>query len=116
MTPPTVTGGHEGEARSGYRKVHRSHGEQGMMGTVTRGDVNRNPRRWTDGSARVRVIEGWHPSQPDRLGYNLLVDGDWVGTFDTLDGAAKEAGRHLQWPGMRARGRREVVLVPQLKP
>ena len=54
-------------------------------------DVNRNPRRWVDGSGRVRVVEGWHPSLPSEVGYNLKVDGDWVGTFATLDGAADAA-------------------------
>jgi len=55
-------------------------------------DVNRNPRRWADGSGRVRVIEGWHPSDPSRIGYNLVVDGDWLGTFETLQDAVREAG------------------------
>jgi hypothetical protein len=50
-------------------------------------DVNRNPRRWVDASGRVRVIEGSHPSEPERVGYNLVVDGDWFGTFETLDAA-----------------------------
>jgi hypothetical protein len=54
-------------------------------------EVNRNPRRWVDQSGRVRVVEGWHPSEPGRTGYNLIVDGDWVGTFGTLDSAATEA-------------------------
>jgi hypothetical protein len=54
-------------------------------------DVNRNPRQWLDASGRVRVIEGWHPSAPDQIGYNLLVDGDWRGTFGTLDDAAAAA-------------------------
>jgi hypothetical protein len=57
-------------------------------------DVNRNPRRWTDESGRVRVIEGWHPSEPSRVGYNLVVDGDWWGTFGTLDSAATAAAAH----------------------
>lgn len=57
-----------------------------------------------DESGRVRVIEGWHPSQPTRLGYNVLVDDDWVGTFETLDGAADAATssarfRHLPLDG-----------------
>ena len=63
-------------------------------------DANRDPQRWVDESGRVRVIEGWHPSQPTRLGYNVLVDDDWLGTFETLDGAADAASssarfRHL---------------------
>jgi hypothetical protein len=63
-------------------------------------EANRNPQRWADESGRVRVIEGWHPSEPSRLGYNVLVDDDWVGTFDTLDGATDAASssarfRHL---------------------
>jgi hypothetical protein len=62
-----------------------------MMGRVMTRAVNRDPKRWVDESGRVRVIEGWHPSQPTRLGYNVLVDDDWVGTFDTLDGAADAA-------------------------
>lgn len=84
------------------------------MGIVRTGDVNRNPRRWTDRSARVRVVEGWHPSQPSRVGYNLLVDGDWVGTFETLDGAANEAAKHVRMRGVPAKGK--VVLLPYLKP
>jgi hypothetical protein len=58
-------------------------------------DVNQNPRRWVDESGRVRVIEGWHPSAPDQVGYNLMVDGDWCGTFATLDDAATEAAAHV---------------------
>jgi hypothetical protein len=54
-------------------------------------DINRNPRRWTDESGRVCVIEGWHPSQPSQVGYNLMVDGDWCGTFGTLGRAATAA-------------------------
>ena len=54
-------------------------------------DINRNPRRWGDAVGRVRVIEGWHPSEPGRVGYNLIVEGDWVGTFGTLDDAAAAA-------------------------
>ena len=54
-------------------------------------DVNRNPRRWVDESGRVRVIEGWHPSEPGQVGYNLIVDGDWFGTFGTLDDAVTAA-------------------------
>lgn len=54
-------------------------------------EVNRNPRRWVDQSGRVRVVEGWHPSEPGSVGYNLIVDGDWVGTFGTLESAATEA-------------------------
>jgi hypothetical protein len=57
-------------------------------------DVNRNPRSWVDESGRVRVIEGWHPSDPGRVGYNLIVDDDWLGTFATLDGAAIAAAGH----------------------
>jgi hypothetical protein len=54
-------------------------------------DVNRNPRRWADESGRVRVIEGWHPSEPSQVGYNLILDDDWIGTFATLDDAATAA-------------------------
>jgi hypothetical protein len=54
-------------------------------------DVNRNPRRWVDESRRILVIEGWHPSQPAEVGYNVKVDGDWFGTFETLEGAAHAA-------------------------
>jgi hypothetical protein len=57
-------------------------------------EVNRNPRRWVDASGRVRVIEGWHPSEPSSVGYNVLVDGDWLGTFGTLDGATAAAAAH----------------------
>lgn len=57
-------------------------------------DVNRNPRHWVDASGRVRVIEGWHPSAPDQVGYNLMVDGDWFGTFGTLDDATTAAATH----------------------
>ena len=54
-------------------------------------DVNRNPRRWVDESGRVRVIEGWHPSEPSDVRYNLKVDGEWVGTFESLHSAVREA-------------------------
>jgi hypothetical protein len=57
-------------------------------------DVNRKPRRWVDESGRVRVIEGWHPSEPSEVGYNLMVDGDWFGTFGTLDDAATAAATY----------------------
>lgn len=62
-----------------------------------------------DQSTRVRVIEGWHPSQPGRVGYNLLVDDDWIGTFDSLDSAAREAARHVL-PGSTPIRDRRVVL------
>ena len=77
------------------------------------GDVNRHPRRWMDRSTRVRVIEGWHPSQPDRVGYNLLVDGDWIGSFESLDSAAGEAAMHLPSGSTRTRSR-QVVLLPYI--
>ncbi len=77
--------------------------------------MNRSPRRWTDRSSRVRVIEGWHPSQPEHVGYNLLIDGDWIGTFSTLDDAAGEAVTHVRSRGMRAKGWK-VVLLPYLQP
>ena len=54
-------------------------------------DVNHNPRRWVDESGRVLVIEGWHPSAPSSVGYNLKVDGDWVGMFSSLEAAAAAA-------------------------
>ena len=57
-------------------------------------DVNREPRRWADRSQRVRVIEGWHPSQPSQIGYNLLVNGTWIGTFGTLEDAVAAATAH----------------------
>jgi hypothetical protein len=70
-------------------------------------DVNRNPRRWVSDSGRVCVIEGWHPSDPSEVGYNLLVDGEWVGTFGTLEDATNSVGA-------RAAARRgTVVLRPQ---
>jgi hypothetical protein len=77
------------------------------------GDVNRIPRRWMDRSTRARVVEGWHPSRPDRVGYNLLVDGDWIGTFDSLESAASEAAVHLRSGRARSRNR-QVVLLPYL--
>ena len=78
---------------------------------MTTGEANRNPRRWMDQSARVRVIEGWHPSRPDRLGYNLVVDGDWIGTFDSLDNAAREATARLR-SGSSRTADPHVVLLP----
>ena len=85
----------------------------GHDGGVGLGDVNRTPRRWVDRSARVRVVEGWHPSRPDDLGYNLLVDGEWIGTFDTLDDAAVVAAGHVRRPGVHA-AERKVALLPSL--
>ena len=73
-------------------------------------DVNRNPRRWVDDTGRVRVIEGWHPSLPSQVRYNAKVDGDWLGTFDTLDGAADAAAVQA---GIEDRG---VVLRPYADP
>jgi hypothetical protein len=78
-------------------------------------DVNRNPRRWMDRSTRVSVIEGWHPSQPDGLGYNLMVDGDWIGTFESLDTAAVAASGHVR-SGSTGTKDRPVVLLPYLQP
>jgi hypothetical protein len=69
-------------------------------------DVNRNPRRWVDESGRVLVIEGWHPSAPSDVGYNLKVDGDWLGTFESPEAAARAARAPLGTKG------RTVVLVP----
>lgn len=34
----------------------------------------RNPRRWTDETGRVRVLE-------TRDGYHLVIDGEGIGTF-----------------------------------
>jgi hypothetical protein len=73
-------------------------------------DANRNPRRWVDDSGRVRVIEGWHPSAPSDVGYNVKVDGDWLGTFETLDGAARAAATHADIDG------HEVALRPHPEP
>ena len=61
----------------------------------------------------MRVVEGWHPSRPDRLGYNLLVDGDWVGTFETLEGAASAAAPHVGSQGEAIEGR-PIALLPYL--
>jgi hypothetical protein len=69
-------------------------------------DVNRNPRRWVDESRRALVIEGWHPSAPSGVGYNLKVDGDWLGTFESLEAAARAARLPLGIKG------RAVVLLP----
>jgi hypothetical protein len=80
-----------------------------------RGAVNRDPRRWVDRSSRVRVIEGWHPSQPDRVGYNLLIDGDWIGMFESLDSASEEAARHLR-PGTGRSTDHRVLLTPYIHP
>ena len=79
------------------------------------GDVNRNPRRWMDQSTRVQVIEGWHPSHPDRVGYNVMVDGDWIGTFESLDTAAVAATGHVPPESTGTNGRR-VDLLPYLRP
>jgi len=76
-------------------------------------DVNRNPRRWMDRSARVRVIEGWHPSRPDGLGYNLMVDGDWIGTFESLDTAAVAASGHVRSESIGTQDP-QVVLLPYI--
>jgi len=73
-------------------------------------DVNRNPRRWVDDSGRVRVIEGWHPSLPSQVGYNAKVDGEWLGMFETLAGAADAAASHA---GI---GEPKVVLRPSPDP
>jgi hypothetical protein len=73
-------------------------------------DVNRNPRRWVDDSGRVRVIEGWHPALPCEVGYNVKVDGDWLGTFQTLASAAEAAAAH------EGKKDRKVVLRPYPRP
>jgi hypothetical protein len=85
-----------------------------MMSAVGMGDVNSNPRRWTDRSAQVRVVEGWHPSRPDKVGYNLLIDGEWIGSFDSLDSAARAASRAFsRGPASKTR---KVTLMPLLDP
>lgn len=62
----------------------------------------------------MRVVEGWHPSHPDGLGYNLLIDDDWIGTFETLEGAATAAAMH--GPGRKGHARlRQVALLPSLE-
>ena len=58
-------------------------------------------------------MEGWHPSEPDRVGYNLLVDDAWIGTFESLDIAATEAAKHLGTRSTRST-RRPVVLLPYI--
>lgn len=78
-------------------------------------EANRNPRKWTDESGRVRVIEGRHPSEPSRPGYNLKVDGDWLGTFGTLDGAANAAASYVRWRGLTIVDHK-VVLHPYVDP
>ena len=72
-------------------------------------EINRNPRRWVDASRRVRVIEGWHPSDPSRVGYNLMLRDDWVGTFESLEDAVAEA---CTSPGVRD----GIVLMPEVGP
>jgi hypothetical protein len=86
-------------------------------------DVNRNPRRWVDESGRVLVIEGWHPSAPSEVSFNLLVDGEWLGSYASLDAAADAATSspelratrpvvlHLDRPGP-AGGEPNLRLVP----
>lgn len=77
-------------------------------------EANRNPRRWVGASGRVQVIEGWHPSAPSRLGYNLKVDGEWLGTFASLDDAADAAAAHVRFSGLRiASGRVALTVVPE---
>jgi hypothetical protein len=83
------------------------------MSPVIRG-ANHNPRRWTDATSKVRVIEGWHPSRPGRLGYNLIVEGEWIGTFETLDEAADAATPHLPSPPQG--DNRPVALLPFIDP
>jgi hypothetical protein len=84
-----------------------------MMVLVAMRDANRNPRRWVDESGRVRVTEGWHPSQPSQLGYNLNLDDEWIGTFGTLDGAANAAATHVSFLGLNIQdGRVPLTLVP----
>jgi hypothetical protein len=66
-----------------------------------------------DRSSRVRVIEGWHPSR-DGVGYNLLVDDDWIGTFESLESAAVEATRHVPSGTTRIKDG-GVVLLPYIR-
>jgi hypothetical protein len=78
-------------------------------------EVNRNPRRWVDESGRVRVIEGRHPSDPGRTGYNVLLDDEWLGSFCTFDGAAQVAAAHIRSRGLHIENGR-VVLRPYADP
>jgi hypothetical protein len=41
------------------------------------------------------VVEGWHPSEPGRVGYNVLLDDSWLGTFESLDCAATAAAAQI---------------------
>ena len=44
-----------------------------------------------------------------RLGFNVMIDDDWLGTFDTLDGAA-DAAAGPGLPGLDAPDGRVVLL------
>jgi hypothetical protein len=91
-------------------------------------NINRNPRRWVDASRRVLVIEGWHPSAPGAVSFNLLVDGEWLGSYETLDGAADAAtaspelrsassvALHLDHPGAARGAETTLRLVPPVRP
>ena len=79
------------------------------------GHVNCAPRRWVDPTARVRVVEGWHPSRPDAVGYNLLIDDTWVGTYESLEKAA-EAAMESDQMGPLHPSERTISLLPRLEP
>lgn len=59
------------------------------------------------------MVEGWHPSQPERVGYNLLLDGTWLGTFETLDSAAAAASAARPHSEGRAPVRLSLEHAPQ---
>lgn len=65
-----------------------------------------------DGQVRQGARDrGLAPVAAETARHNLLIDGDWIGTFGTLDEAAGEAVSHVRPRGIRTKGWKVELLA-----